>query len=74
MRGGGSAVGSLFSNLSDSVWAAGGYCGPKDSLGEARRREEKRVHEERGSNPKSALCYDVQVPDVPHVPLSICTC
>lgn len=39
-----------------------------------RHGEEKRVHEERGSNPRSALCYDVQVPDLPHVPLSICTC
>lgn len=39
-----------------------------------RHGEEKHVHEEWGSNPKSALHYNVQVPGLPHVPLSTCTC
>ena len=38
-----------------------------------RHGEEKYMHEEWGSNPKSALTYNVQLPDLPHVPLSICT-
>lgn len=39
-----------------------------------RHGEGKRVHEEWGSNPKSALRYDVRVPGLLHVPLCVCTC
>lgn len=39
-----------------------------------KHRGEKHVHQKWGTNPKSALRLDVQVPDLLHVPLSTCTC